>query len=265
LKYKTPAKNVNIMNIELPYNVQPASALLPWTPARFVGKMAAPSCTLSGPKINTFDDVSDFMPLSQCYHLMAKDNQEDNLFAVLVANVAKNSWAKKVVVMFEGHRVEIVPKNEGSIPATPTSPIDVKSLYQIKYNGQVLADAMTPEKRTTIPPNTPEDKQEVADIWMVTPETSGNKDHIIGLFSHVTGVKVLFDGTSVTIMPSPWWKNNLVGLCGRNNGQTWDEKYMPNKSLAMDREEFSRAFLLNTNGCDKEISRIPEMKHARRQ
>ena len=54
----------------------------------------AASCTISGPKINTFDDVSDFMPLSQCYHVMVKDATDDNLFAVLVANAAKNSLAK---------------------------------------------------------------------------------------------------------------------------------------------------------------------------
>jgi hypothetical protein len=266
IKYKTPTQNVNIMNVDLPFNVQPASALFPWSSARFVGLISAPACTISGPKISTFDDVSDFMPLSQCYHLMAKDNQEDNLWAVLVANVAKNSLAKKVLIMFNGQRIEFVPKTEGSMPAgSPNQPIDVKSLYVVKVNGQVVADAMTPEKRTTVPLNTPEDKQELAFIALAAPESTGNKDHILGLFSPVTGLKVLFDGSSVTILPSPFWKNNLVGLCGPYNGQTWDDKLLPNKTLVEDQEDFSRAFLLNANGCDKDISPIPSMPEARRR
>jgi len=208
------------------------------------------------------------MPLSQCYHVMTKDNQEDNLFAVLVANVAKNSLAKKVLIMFKDHKIEFVPKTEGSVPAgSPQQPIDVKSLYVVKHNGQVLADALTPEKRTTIPPNTPEDKQELADVMLIKPETSGNKDHIIGLFSYTTGIRVLFDGSSVTIMPSPMWKNNLVGLCGPYDGQPWDEKLLPNKTLVAQPEEFSRAFMLNANGCDQEIPSISsaEKKQSRRQ
>jgi hypothetical protein len=244
-------------------DVQPASALFPWSPARLVGLVAAPSCTISGPKINTFDDVSDFMPLSTCYHVMVKDATDDNLFAVLVANAAKNSLAKKVLIMFEGHKIEFVPKNEGSVPApTKDQPIDVKSLYQVKYNGQVLADALNPEKRTTIPPNTPEEKQEVADIMLVKPESSGNKVEIVAFVSRVTGLKVMFDGSSITVMPSPFWKNHVVGLCGKYDGQTWDEKLLPNKTLVEEPIAFSRAFQLNVQGCDKEISPIPQQQES---
>ncbi|OQV21904.1 Vitellogenin-6 [Hypsibius exemplaris] len=261
IKYQTPTQNVTINNIDLPMDVQPASALFPWSPARLVGLQAQPSCTISGPKINTFDDVSDFMPLSQCYHVMVKDATDDNLFAVLVANAAKNSLAKKVLIMFEGHKIEFVPKTEGAAPAVqPNQPIDVKSLYVVKYNGQVLADALTPEKRTTIPPNTPQDKQELADVMLIKPETSGNKNEIIGFYSRVTGLKVLFDGSSVTVMPSPLWKSNVVGLCGKYDGQTWDEKLLPNKTLVAEPIAFSRAFQLNTKGCDAEIDRIPLQK-----
>jgi hypothetical protein len=268
IKYKTPTQNVSIVNIDLPVDVQPASALFPWSPSRLVGLTANPSCTISGPKINTFDDVSDFMPLSTCYHLMAKDTLEDNLFAVLVANVAKNSLAKKVLIMFKDHKIEFVPKTEGSVLAhNPQQSIDVKSLYVVKHNGQVLADALTPEKRTTIPPNHPEDKQEIADIMLLKPETSGNKDAIIVLWSTATGVKVLFDGSSVTIMPSPFWKNNLVGLCGPYDGQTWDDKLLPNKTLVESPEDFSRAFLINAHGCDQELAPMPmtgDRKQSRR-
>jgi hypothetical protein len=108
---------------------------------------------------------------------------------------------QKVLVMFEGHRIEFIPKTGAAIPTgNPQQPIDVKSLYVVKYNGQVLADALTPEKRTTIPPNSPQDKQEVADIMLVKPESTGNKDVIIALISRVTGIKVLFDGSSVTVL-----------------------------------------------------------------
>jgi len=268
IKYQTPTRNVTISNLDLAYEVQPASALFPWSPSRLVGLVHPPSCTISGPKISTFDDVSDFMPLSQCYHVMVKDATDDNLFAVLVANVAKNSLAKKVLIMFEGHKIEFVPKTEGSVPApTAQQPIDVKSTYVVKHNGQVLADALNPEKRTTIPANTPQDKQELADIMLIKPESSGNKVEIIGFYSRVTGLKVLFDGSSVTVLPSPLWKNNVVGLCGKFDGQTWDEKLLPNKTLVAEPIAFSRAFQLNTQGCDKEISQIPkqEKKTIRRQ
>jgi len=264
IKYKTPTQNVSIINIDLPYNVQPANGLFPWTPARLVGLVEYPTCTLTGPKIYTFDDVSDFMPLSQCYHVLVKDATEDNLFAVLVANVAKNSLAKKVLVMFEGHRIEFIPKTEGSIPTgNPKQPIDLKSLYIVKYNGQELKDVFTPEKRTTIPPTTPEEKQELAYIMMLKPETTGNKEPIFALVSRVTGIHVLFDGTSVTVKPSPFWKNNFVGLCGTYDGQPWSDKLLPNMTLVETPQELSRAFLLNVNGCDKEISPIPKMEKMR--
>ena len=96
-----------------------------------------------------------------------------------------------------------MPKTEGSVQApTAQQAIDVKSQYVVKYNGQVLADALTPEKRTTIPPNTPEDKQELGDVMIIKPESSGNKVDIIGFVSRVTGLKVLFDGSSVTVLVS---------------------------------------------------------------
>jgi hypothetical protein len=266
LKYKTPTQNVTITNIDLAYDVQPASALFPWSPARLVGLVAAPSCTISGPKINTFDDVSDFMPLSSCYHVMVKDSTDENLFAVLVANAAKNSLAKKVMIMFEGHRIEFVPKTEASVlTIKPEQTFDIKSLYIVKHNGVELKDALVPEKRTTIPLNTPVENQELAEIMLIKPESSGNKEVIIGFISRVTGLRILFDGTSVTVLPSPFWKSNVVGLCGEYDGQPWTDKLLPNKTMVEEPEELSRAFLLNVGGCDKEISPIPKQEKKTRQ
>jgi hypothetical protein len=37
IKYKTPTQNVKIINLELPYEIQPASALFPWSPVKLVG------------------------------------------------------------------------------------------------------------------------------------------------------------------------------------------------------------------------------------
>jgi hypothetical protein len=260
ISYRTPTQNVNMTNLEMPFNVQPVSALFPWSPARLVGLVQTPSCTLSGPKINTFDDVSDEQPLSgSCWHVLAKDNGPQDLFAVLVANVNANSNAKKVAVLFKGHRIEIVPK---SAPGTsdPSQPIGIKN-YVVKYNGQEIPDALTAEKRTTIPPNTPQEKQEVADVMLIKPESSGNKEPIVGILSTPTGLLVLFDGSSVTVMPSPFWKGGVVGLCGPYSGQTWDDLLLPNNTVADNAEEYARAFMLNKAGCD---ATIPEFKNRQR-
>jgi hypothetical protein len=257
IKYQTPTQNVNMTNLDMPYNVQPVSALFPWSPARLVGLTQSPICTLSGPKINTFDDVSDEQPLSgSCWHVLTKDNSADDLFAVLVANVNKNSLAKKVAVLFKGHRIEIVPKS-GQVPSGDASrPVGIKN-FVVKYNGQELPDALTAEKRTTIPPNTPQDKQEVADIMLIKPETSGNSEPIVGVFAYPVGLAVLFDGSSVTVMPSHFWKGGVVGLCGPYNGQTWDDLLLPNKTMVDTAEEYSRAFMIQKSGCD---ATIPEFQ-----
>jgi len=168
--------------------------------------------------------------------------------------------------MFEGHRIEFVPKTEASVATIrPEQTIDVKTLYTVKYNGVELKDVLVPEKRTTIPPNTPEDKQEVADIMLIKPESSGNKDFIIGLISRVTGLRILFDGSSVTVLPSPFWKSNVVGLCGEYDGQPWSDKLLPNNTLVEEPQELSRAFLLNANGCDAQIAPIPKQEKKTRQ
>jgi hypothetical protein len=251
VKYQTPRANVSMINLDLPQQVMPANALVSWNLARLVGRAQPVTCTLSGPKIDTFDDVSDEMPLSQCWHLLTKDASDDDTFAVLIANTAKNSHAKKIAILFKGHRIEILPT--GNAQSTPQNPISMKN-FVVKYNGQELADALTPEKRTTIPPNTPEDRQEVANIMMLKPEATGNKEHIVGIVSQTTGLTVLFDGSSVTVLPSPFWKDSLVGLCGSYNGQPWDDKLLPNKTMAQEPEELARAFLINQAGCDAEIA-----------
>jgi hypothetical protein len=263
IRYRTPYQNVNMTNLEMPYNVQPVSALFPWSPARFVGLVQSPVCTLSGPKISTFDDVSDEQPLSgSCWHVLVKDNSAQNLFAVLVANVHKNSNAKKVAVLFKGHRIEIVPRG-GQVPTSdPSQPIGIKN-FIVKYNGQEIPDALTPEKRTTIPPNFPQDKQEIADVMLIRPETSGNKEPIVGILSTPTGLLVLFDGSSVTVQPSPYWKGGVVGLCGPYNGQTWDDLLLPNKTMAEDAEDYSRAFMINKSGCDASIPQAEERQKRR--
>jgi len=249
----------------MPYNVQPVSALFPWSPARLVGLVQNPVCTLSGPKITTFDEVSDEQPLSgSCWHVLTKDNSAENLFAVLVANINKNSNAKKVAVLFKGHRVEIVPRG-GQVPTGDASqPIGIKN-FVVKYNGQEVADALTPGKRTTVPLNTPEDKQEVADIMLVSPEVSGNKEPIVAIISQATGMKVFFDGSSVTVMPSPYWKGNVVGLCGLYNGQQWDDFLLPNRTMVDNSVDYARAFLIKKAGCDAEIPQPKGQQQRTRQ
>jgi hypothetical protein len=251
IKYQTPKANVSMINLDLPAEIMPPSAFFPWTYSRLFGLSMPISCTLSGPKISTFDDVSDEMPLSQCWHLLTMDESDEDLFAVLVASAAKNSITKKIAVIFQGHRIEVIPTGNAA-QSSPQSPPSMKN-FVVKYNGQELKDALTPEKRTTIPPNLPEDKQELADIMLVKPEHTGNKEPVLAIISRVTGLTVVFDGASVTVIPSPFWKNSLVGLCGSYNGQPWDDKLLPNKTLVEEPEELSRAFLLPTPGCDQEI------------
>jgi hypothetical protein len=265
IKYQTPTQNVNMTNIDMPYNAQPVSTLFPWSPSRFVGLISYPSCTLSGPKIRTFDEVSDEQPLSgSCWHVLTKDNSAENLFAVLVANVNKNSLAKKVAVLFKGHRIEIVPKS-GQVPTgEPSQPIGVKS-YTVKYNGQELPDALNLEKRTIIPPTTPQDKQELADVKLIKPEVSGNKEPVIAIYSKPAGLLVFFDGSSVTVIPSPFWKGGVVGLCGTYNGQPWDDLMLPNKSMAPNAEEYSKAFMIPKAGCDAQIPKFEDRQKTRRQ
>jgi hypothetical protein len=254
VKYQTPNQNVNITNIELPFNIQPISALYPWSPARLAGLYQFPTCTLSGPKINSFDDLDDEQPLSgSCWHVLAKDNSPENLFAVLVANVQPNSVAKKVAVLFKGHKIEIVP--QAAVPTGDASQRVGISNYIVKYNGQELTDTLMTEKRMAIPPNTPADKQEVANVMLVKPESSGNKENenIFAIHSSATGLLVFFDGSSVTVLPSPWWKGGVIGLCGTYNGQLWDEFLLPNNKYAESAEEYSHYFMIQKPGCDATI------------
>jgi len=208
--------------------------------------------------INTFDDIDDEQPLSgSCWHVLAKDNSANDLFAVLVANVQPNSVAKKIAVLFKGHRIEIVPK--GAVSTDVSQPTGIKN-YVVKYNGQELADALTAQKTsTTIPPSAPADKQEIANVMLIRPESSGNKEPIVAIHSYPTGLLVLFDGSSVTVLPSPLWKGGIVGLCGMYNGQPWDDLLLPNNKYAESAEEYSRAFMIQKPGCD---ATIPEAKES---
>jgi hypothetical protein len=255
IKYQTPHSNVSMMNLDLPMAVLPKSAFIPWTYARLWGLSQPIQCTLTGPKINTFDDNSDEMPLSQCWHVLTKDSSEDSLFAVLVAAAGKNSIAKKLAVVFPGHRITIIPSSPISTPS-PTTPVNIRS-FQVKHNNEELKDVMNPDKWVPVPSGIPEDKQALAYVTMLTPESSGNKEPILAIFSPATGIRVFFDGVSVTVMPSPFWKGSLVGMCGIYDGQTWDDKLLPNKTMAEGPEELSRAFLLPTSGCDAEIPQVP--------
>ena len=47
IKYQTPTQNVSMINIDLPMDVQPASALFPWSPARLVGLVSARKLDIS--------------------------------------------------------------------------------------------------------------------------------------------------------------------------------------------------------------------------
>jgi len=257
IKYQTPHSNVSLINLDLPVEVKPLSVMIPWTWPRLYGLSAPVACTISGPKVNTFDETSDDMPLSQCWHVMAKDASEESVWAVLIAAAGKNSLAKKLAIVFPGHRIEILPT--GPVNWNAQTPPSIKN-FHIKHNGQEVKDVTNPDKWATIPPNTPEDKMPLAWIHSELPETTGNKDTIWNIVSPVAGIRVKFDGSSVTIMPSPLWKNSLVGLCGSYNGQPWDDKLLPNSTIVEEPEEISRAFLLNTPGCDAEIPEVTDNK-----
>jgi hypothetical protein len=254
IKYQTPHSNVSLINLDLPMSVLPRSAFIPWTYSRLWGLSQPIQCTLTGPKINTYDDNSDEMPLSQCWHVLTKDASEDSLFAVLVAAAGKNSIAKKLAVVFPGHRITIVPPSP--LTPSPNQPVNLRS-FKVLHNNEELKDVMNPDKWAPVPSGVPEDKEALAYVTMFTPESAGNKEPILAILSPATGVKVFFDGVSVTVMPSPFWKGSLVGLCGIYDGQTWDDKLLPNKTMAEGPEELSRAFLLPTPGCDSEIPEIP--------
>ena len=102
--------------------------------------------------------------------------------------------------MLEGHKIEIVPKDNQVPTGTVESPIDVTTKYVVKYNGQVMPEAMTnKDKPMSIPPNTPEDKEALAMIVVPMPAITGNTVPIVKIISPATGLSVLFDGSSVTV------------------------------------------------------------------
>lgn len=118
--------------------------------------------------------------------------------------------------MFGEHKIEIVPKNNQVPTGTVESPIDVTTTYVVKYNGQVLPEAMNKDKALSIPPNTPEDKEALAMIVVPLPSISGNTVPIVKVISPAIGISVLFDGASVTIEV-----NSLILL--QNDTSKWIE------------------------------------------
>jgi hypothetical protein len=260
--YNTTTKTVQMINLRSPYEVMPLNALQMMTPLNIIGIEAPTTCDLTGPIINTFDGLESELPLSECYHLLAKDNSKDELFAVLVANAnpsaSPQEIRRKLMVIIGEHQIEIVPPQ-----GRPSAKVQE---YTVLYNGQPIPQPPTENKFSFIPPTQSQspmsspDHQGVAYITLSKPESTGDKEPVLAIVSPVTGFKVIFDGNYVEIKASLFYKNSLTGLCGNNNGVAFGDDVLPESSAAgaqieraEDEYEWSRAYVLPKAGCNAEI------------
>lgn len=261
--YNTTIKKVQMINLRLPFEVMPLNAVEILSPLSMIGIEAPGVCDLTGPIISTFDGLESEMPLSECYHLLAKDISRDELFAVLVANAnptaSPQEIRRKLMVIIGEHQIEIVPPQ-----GRPNAKVQE---YTVLYNGQPVPQPPTENKFTFIPPTqsvspmSSPDHQGVAYVTLSKPESTGDKEPILAIISPVTGIKVLFDGNYVEIKASVFYKNSLAGLCGNYNGLSIHDDVLPQSlsgegqiERAEDEYEWSRAYVLPKDNCNAQIA-----------
>eukprot|EP00178_Gracilaria_changii_P021085 TRINITY_DN6259_c0_g2_i1.p2 TRINITY_DN6259_c0_g2~~TRINITY_DN6259_c0_g2_i1.p2 ORF type:complete len:238 (-),score=47.55 TRINITY_DN6259_c0_g2_i1:10-645(-) len=149
-------------------------------------------CQIRTDRIKTFDEVVYRTPITTCYSVIAKDcaQKEQSKFAVLIKRVEESSEKKELKVIAENVELVIKPKKVNSIH-------DVELEYILDGQRKPINQLRQILKHNHIVLEIVEDESGYARV--VLPEA---------------GVRVYFDGFAANVKVSPFYRNQLCGMCG---------------------------------------------------
>jgi hypothetical protein len=239
LIYSTPKKDVKLFNIHAPYPLTPLSAdEEPLSLEELLGEDLEDVCSVSGNRLSTLDDAEIRIPYSQCYHLLAKDCSEDEMWSVLFASAGTRSGdAKKIKVLIGNRKIELLPAELVSSRLRSVSDVVVK------VDGRPIALDRENEEI-----NIDED------ISVELRKTPGQDSPLVVLKAEELGLELMFDGQNVALRPSFLLRDQICGLCGNDNGDDEDDMLLPNGRQAATIEDLIRGYTVQQGGCSADLS-----------
>ncbi|KAI3415980.1 hypothetical protein GPALN_005538 [Globodera pallida] len=241
---RTPAQQVRMQQIELPYKVRPFS-LIRQQSARQTNSFSQlfhnfninnrPQCTIDGRNVNTFDDLIYTAPLSSnCHAVLAKDCGSDQpQFVVLMKKVQQQQNNKKsaqnaekvLKVITPEHQIECQPKTNANSPRQLICRVDGK---------QITGD------------------EQCQDNYCVQFNNPQQND----LTVQTEGIAVRFNGRKAWLKISQAYKNTQCGLCGHydDSDDQQEELRMANGRTTSNLAEFHRSYVLeDSEQCSQQV------------
>ncbi|XP_055338826.1 vitellogenin-6-like [Paramacrobiotus metropolitanus] len=245
--YSTPHKNAKLLSIPAPYPLTPISAddkpmdlwELMW------GEDLDDMCTVSGDELNTLDNARFKIPLSECYHLLAKDCSMERAWAVMYAAAGSRfGEAKKVLAYIGSKKIELIPADT------------VSSRFQSATDMVILIDGRP------VPVGPLANSQFMVEngIYISIEAQESSLTPYYKISAQPYGVELWFDGHNVAVKPTFWLRNQICGLCGNNNGESWDDMTLPTGKFAESIPEFLRGYMMQKGGCGAELKPVMSMR-----
>jgi hypothetical protein len=159
-------------------------------------------CQIRTDRVKTFDEVVYRAPITTCYSVIAKDctQKEQSKFAVLMKRVEESSEKKELKVIAENIELVIKPKKVNSIH-------DVELEYILDGQRKPISQLRQILKHNHIVLEIVEDESGYCRV--VLPEA---------------GVRVYFDGFAANVKVSPFYRNQLCGMCGEFERESYYEQ-----------------------------------------
>jgi len=177
------------------------------------------------------------IPISECYHLLAKDCSAEETFSVLYAAAGSRfGEAKKLLAYIGGQKIEMIPAD------TVTSRFKTGSDMIIRINGRVVSGATITGEMLV---------EEGIEISLETIDTQMSPLYKISAESH--GIELWFDGHIIAVKPTFWLRNQVCGLCGNDNGDEWDDMMLPTGKFADSVTDFVKGYMVRKDSCGENL------------
>lgn len=187
-----------------------------------------PVCRLQGDHIETFDNVHYDVPLSTCYHVVAKDCSKGERFMLLAKKVNHKMYNKAMKLFFLNHKIEILPVGENP----ETAPLVVR----------------VDDTKRNLAPNTlyvmPDPEHKDKPLFKIY---NWNGEYIIVV--PTLKLRVIYDGTFLNTKISNFLHGFMCGICGDSNGETYNEFVGPNKAVYYKEHPFIYSYLVPDGSC----------------
>jgi hypothetical protein len=219
ISVQTPNERVRLESVELPVRASPYSLQGRHSNVRSIGHLikkvsnyGGAECRADENRIRTFDGVAYKAPMSDCWHVLAKDcSRDEPRFVVLMKKTQEGET--KVKIMTPEDTVELSSKNQQDTPA-------------VKVNGKHIEN---------------EDELHEEDI-----EASYGKVYV-----SKQGINVEFDGEEAKVKIGGMYKNLQCGLCGHYNDEEEDVFRMGNNERSASLKQFHKSYTLKNEECSE--------------